>query len=272
MNKKVSIVVIMLLLITQLMQGWVFTANIYAEDMATEHTLTEPLSEDVGVEPVTDGGEATSTLDSEASSESAESIETNEQDETDTTADNMAAANAAAIEIKENLITAVQMYDQIPEYDGNGHITVKGNKIEDTRPSVKDEVAVVFKWGLANETHAYTDGSTFTFRLPDKFSIGSQLKGVLDGGVGDYIVNPDGEITFIFNDAIRGAKLEGNFYVWIKFDESKLEDGLKQQIDFGNVGQGSIPVHFANTAIDKLTKSGSANKNNFNSDEMVWCR
>ncbi|KAJ3198340.1 hypothetical protein HK101_006474, partial [Irineochytrium annulatum] len=177
---------------------------------------------------------------------------------------------AAGPVITEQLITSVQMYNQAPQDNGNGTIDIKGDKIEDIRPSIQDEVAVVFTWGLANDTHNYSDGSTFTFNLPDKFIIGSQLKGDLDGGVGEYVVNPDGTIIFTFNELIEHAQLEGNFYVWIKFDESKMEDGLKQQIDFSSVGQGSINVHFANTAVDKLKKSGSANKDNFNSDEIKW--
>ncbi|MGP3783559.1 collagen binding domain-containing protein [Paenibacillus sp. 1A_MP2] len=245
MNKKVSMVIIALLLITQMMQGWMFTPTMHAQDDMTAIVTMDTASEEGSVEPVAGNGDNGVSMDSPESNESAEVI-------------------------KENLITSVQMYNQIPEYDGNGNMNIKGERIEDIRPSVKDEVAVVFTWGLPNDTHTYSDGSTFTFRLPDKFKIGSQLKGNLDGGVGEYVVNPDGEITFTFNDRIVGEKLEGNFYVWIKFDESKMDGGLKQPIDFSSVGQGIINVHFLNTAIDKLTKSGIANKNNFNSDEIEW--
>lgn len=245
MKKKVSIVIMALLLITQMMQGWIFTPTMHAQDDMTAIVTTDTASKEGSIEPVWENGDNGSSMDSLGSNESAEVIQ-------------------------ENLITSVQIYNQIPEYDGNGNIHIKGERIEDIRPSVKDEVAVVFTWGIPNDTHAYSDGSTFTFRLPDKFKIGSQLKGDLDGGVGEYVVNPDGEITFTFNDRIVGEKLEGNFYVWIKFDESKLDGGLKQPIDFSSVGQGIINVHFKNTAIDKLTKSGIANKNNFNSDEIEW--
>jgi LPXTG-motif cell wall-anchored protein len=268
MKKKVSMVIIALLLITQMMQGWMFTPTMHAQDDMTANVTMDTASEEGSIEPVAGNGDNGVSLDSPESNESAEQSDFNSEAVIDPST--LALANNAAEVIKENLITSVTMYNQIPEYDGNGNINIKGERIEDIRPSVKDEVAVVFTWGLPNDTHTYSDGSTFTFRLPDKFKIGSQLKGDLDGGVGEYVVNPDGEITFTFNDRILGEKLEGNFYVWIKFDESKMDGGLKQPIDFSSVGQGIINVHFKNTATDKLTKSGNANKNNFNSDEIKW--
>ncbi|RAW11716.1 hypothetical protein DC345_24325 [Paenibacillus taichungensis] len=265
MKKKVSMVIIALLLITQMMQGWMFTPTLHAQDDMTAIVTMDTASEEG---PVTGNGDNGVSMDSPESDESAEQSDLNSEAKVDP--GTLAMANNAAEVIKDNLITSVQMYNQIPEYDGNGNINLKGERIEDIRPSVKDAVAVVFTWGLPNDAHTYSDGSTFTFRLPDKFKIGSQLKGDLDGGVGEYVVNPDGEITFTFNDRIVGEKLEGNFYVWIKFDESKMDGGLRQPIDFSSVGQDIINVHFQNTAIDKLTKSGIANKNNFNSDEIEW--
>ncbi|MEK4664095.1 collagen binding domain-containing protein [Priestia sp. FSL H7-0729] len=263
MRKKVSIVIIALLLVTQMMQGWIFTPTMHAQDELTN--LPASAMSDTAVEDDSAGsGEvkedpAIPVEDKDASTP---------EDQEDNTMHLLGAA--AGPVITDQLITSVQMYNQAPQDNGNGTIEIKGDKIEDIRPRVQDEVAVVFTWGLTNDTHNYSDGSTYTFNLPDKFIIGSQLKGDLDGGVGEYVVNPDGTIIFTFNELIEHAQLEGNFYVWIKFDESKMEDGLKQQIDFSSVGQGIINVHFANTAIDKLKKSGSANKNNFNSDEIIW--
>ncbi|MGG6311311.1 SpaA isopeptide-forming pilin-related protein [Paenibacillus macerans] len=173
--------------------------------------------------------------------------------------------------ITDNIITSVEMRNQKPDYDpATGELVVKGERIEDIRPSFKDEVAVIFTWAFPTDAHSYSNGSTFTFKLPDKFKIGQALTGNLDGGVGEYAVNPDGEVTFTFNDSIVGQRLEGNFFVWIRFDESKFEDGLKQIIDFSSVGQGTIEVNFANSAEDKLKKSGIANRNGFNSDEIEW--
>lgn len=256
MRKKVSLVIIALLLVTQMMQGWIFTPTMHAQDELT-NLPASAMSDTASEEGLADSEEVNNLA------------ATPEEEEGDLDQSSLAMAAAGPV-ITEHLITSVQMYNQAPQDNGNGTIEIKGEKIEDIRPRIQDEVAVVFTWGLADDNHNYSDGSTYTFNLPDKFIIGSQLKGNLDGGVGEYVVNPDGTIVFTFNELIEHAQLEGNFYVWIKFDESKMEDGLKQQIDFSSVGQGSIDVHFANTAIDKLTKSGIANKNNFNSDEIKW--
>ncbi|WP_342571073.1 collagen binding domain-containing protein [Paenibacillus sp. FSL R5-0749] len=263
MRKKVSIVIIALLLVTQMMQGWILTPTMHAQDELTN--LPASAISDTAVE---DGSAGSGEVKEDPAIPEEDKDVSTPEDQEDNTMHLLGAA--AGPVITEQLITSVQMYNQAPQDNGNGTIDIKGDKIEDIRPSIQDEVAVVFTWGLANDTHNYSDGSTFTFNLPDKFIIGSQLKGDLDGGVGEYVVNPDGTIIFTFNELIEHAQLEGNFYVWIKFDESKMEDGLKQQIDFSSVGQGSINVHFANTAIDKLKKSGSANKDNFNSDEIKW--
>lgn len=263
MRKKVSIVIIALLLVTQMMQGWILTPTMHAQDELTN--LPASAISDTAVE---DGSAGSGEVKEDPAIPEEDKDVSTPEDQEDNTMHLLGAA--AGPVITEQLITSVQMYNQAPQDNGNGTIDIKGDKIEDIRPRIQDEVAVVFTWGLANDTHNYSDGSTFTFNLPDKFIIGSQLKGDLDGGVGEYVVNPDGKIIFTFNELIEHAQLEGNFYVWIKFDESKMEDGLKQQIDFSSVGQGSIDVHFANTAVDKLKKSGSANKNNFNSDEIKW--
>ncbi|OAB45946.1 collagen binding domain-containing protein [Paenibacillus glacialis] len=174
-------------------------------------------------------------------------------------------------EITDNLITDVKMYDKKPLVnETDGSIITQGVEIQTIRPKVEDEVAIIFDWSLLSEIHQYDDGSTFTFSLPKEFNIPIELKGTLTGGVGDYVVSTTGKVTFIFNDAIKGQKLNGNFYVWLAFDQSELNDGLEYKIDFTSVGQSVIDVHFANTAKDGLTKTGKANKNNFNSDEIVW--
>lgn len=190
--------------------------------------------------------------------------------EDEDTAGASAATDFTGQVITENIITSVDLYNQVPLYDSNtGALQPQGDKIEDVPPKIEDKVAVIFKWELP-ENHSYTEGSTYTFQLPNKFQINSQLTGDLDGGVGEYVVNPNREVTFTFNDNIVGQKTEGNFFVWIGYDKANFEDGLKQQFDFSSVGQGIIDVQFANTAVDKLTKEGKANRNGFNSDEVEW--
>lgn len=261
MRKKVSIVIIALLLVTQMMQGWIFTPTMHAQDEMTN--LPASAMSDTA-------SEEGSAVSGEGNNGDAATLEEDASTPGDQAGNAMRLLNASAgSEIKEDLITSVQMYNQVPEVV-NGTVQPQGDEIETVRPSIKDEVAVFFKWALPNDSHGYGDGSTYTFDLPDKFKIESQLTGTLDGDVGEYVVNPDGTVTFTFNDQIVGSELKGNFYVWIKFDESKMDGGLKQPIDFSSSGQGIINVHFANTAKDELTKSGFANNNNFNSDEINW--
>ncbi|MCM3784546.1 SpaA isopeptide-forming pilin-related protein [Neobacillus mesonae] len=286
MRRKMSIVIIAFMLITQLMQGFVFTPSLHAQDVSADEALASeasviesPPSDDTETPADTDSGEVTvpDTIDPEVTAPAEESSEDITEDpDTDSAGaeepgdmTNLTNASAGS-EITENLIKDVQMYNEEPAYDGNGKLEIQGDKLEDIRPNLNDKVAVVFTWGLPNDSHSYTDGSTYTFHMPDKFQIGSELRGPLDGGVGDYVVYPNGEVTFIFNEEITGAQLEGIFYVWVQFDGSKLGSGLEQPIDFSSVGQDVIHVHFANTAANKLTKTGVANKNSFNSDEIIW--
>lgn len=186
MRRRVSIMLIALLLVTQLLQGMVLTSTVYAQD-DTNHmsvgTMNDPSSPSVQEESTLpeDQGDQDAAADEETSpgNEDTEHIAAPEEAEP---ADVAPLATAvAASEIQENLITSVQMYNQKPEEGSNGQIEVRGDKIEDIRPRISDEVAVVFTWGFGDDAHAYGDGSTFTFRLPDKFIIGSQLKGGLDG-------------------------------------------------------------------------------------------
>jgi len=266
MRKKVSIVIIALLLVTQMMQGWIFTPTMHAQDEMTN--LPASAMSDTAVDKGSAGSDEGNNVDVAAKPEE-EDAGTPEDQEENTI--RLLNASAGPV-ITEHLITSVQMYNEVPKEDGNGTVQPQGDEIEKVRPSIKDEVAVFFEWALPNDSHAYGAGSTYTFNLPDKFKIESPLTGKLDGDVGEYIVNPDGKVTFTFNDQIIGSKLKGNFYVWIKFDESNMDGGLKQPIVFDYIRDGAVTlnVHFANTAKDELTKSGLANNSGFNSDSINW--
>jgi len=272
---------IAVLLVAQLLQGFFIAPTMHAQDDTVNTSIDVPSETNTdSTETTSDGSDdALNAAEENASSETSETGEQtevvlDEPEQQEAEAAPMALSLAATPVITDNLITSVNMYDDIPTYDGNGGVVPQGNLINDdirpdVRPNIKDKVAVVFTWAFPNDTHAYGDGSTYTFHVSDKFKIGSQLKGNLDGGVGEYVVDPDGTVTFTFNELLQGAQLEGSFFVWISYDESKMDDGLKQNIDFSTVGQGVIPVHFANTAVDKLTKSGKANQT-FNPDYITW--
>jgi len=172
-------------------------------------------------------------------------------------------------------INKVEMYDEKPTYEEDEFgektvLTMHGNKLdEDGYQANADKlVAIVFDWEL-KDGHPYSDGSSYTFDLPDKFKVPNDLQDVLTGGVGDYFVNTAGKVTFTFNSSISGRQgYEGKFFVWIQFNKENFEEGLEQHFDFGSAGE--IIVDFENKAKDKLTKTGVANKQGFNSDKIEW--
>ncbi len=190
------------------------------------------------------------------------------------------SSQAAGGIIAENLITSAVVYDQKPEFDENtGSITPKGSPIQDANPQYSEQlsVAIILGWELP-DGHGYSDGDTYTFKLPDIFKVPAPIHGTLTNNIGDYVVQPNGDVTFTFGtqgESINtGQGADGQFYVWLGFEESKIKDGLDQTIDFTNVGKGTIDFTFKNIADDKLKKTGQAKKNGsankFNSDEIEW--
>lgn len=83
--------------------------------------------------------------------------------------DGAASLDASAGQvITDNILTSVEIFNQKPEYDPvTEKLIIKGDRIQDIRPAVKDEVAVIYTWAFPNDSHGYGDGSTFTFHLPD---------------------------------------------------------------------------------------------------------
>ncbi|QJD82346.1 collagen binding domain-containing protein [Cohnella herbarum] len=174
------------------------------------------------------------------------------------------------IEDDQHLITSVKMYDEEPTFTG-AVMNLNGNSLVlPNRPDVNNFVAAIYDWELP-DNHDYSDGDTYTFSLPNVFNIQSPITGNLTGGVGTFVVTTAGTVTFTFNDSINGQQgIEGNFYVWLKFDKSKLDGGLEQKIDFSSVHKADIDIKFANKAKDGLEKTGKASKGGFNSDVIDW--
>ncbi|WOV88084.1 SpaA isopeptide-forming pilin-related protein [Sporosarcina oncorhynchi] len=173
--------------------------------------------------------------------------------------------------ILDQLITGVSIYDKEPTYDDKGNLIINGNNIgeSDIKIDVGSTVAIIYNWGL-RENHGYKSGDAFTFTLPSNFATSVALKGELDGGFGSYVVTPDGEVTFTFNEEIElDQALSGYFYVWRSFDSYSNIEGLEQNIDFSSVGLGSIKVNFNNPKSDKITKTGETDKN-MNPGKISW--
>ncbi|RJE87477.1 LPXTG cell wall anchor domain-containing protein [Paenibacillus sp. 1011MAR3C5] len=170
-------------------------------------------------------------------------------------AETIAAAPTASV-ITDNLITAIEMKDE------------DGNRIQDIRPDQGSRVELQFLWTLPAD-HGYGAGSTYTFQLPDKFRADRLLEGELDGEIGTYVITPDGQVTFTFNQEIEdNLELNGDFHVWRQFDAGKFSGGTKQDIvyDFAGI---TIPVHFKSSGGKELDKTGTANKG-MNPSRIDW--
>jgi len=166
--------------------------------------------------------------------------------------------------ITDNILTSVSITD------------AKGNNISSIRPNLNEYVNIDYTWKLP-AGHHYGAGSTFTFRLPDKFQLSAPIKNqpLNKGGIeyGTFDITSDGQVTFTFNDEIEdGQELIGDFFVWRYFDEKKFEGGTQQEISFDIQGNSSfeIPIHFnKNPNSKEITKRGTANRT-INPTEIEW--
>ncbi|MCR8844982.1 SpaA isopeptide-forming pilin-related protein [Paenibacillus sp. SC116] len=160
--------------------------------------------------------------------------------------------------ISTNIITSVTITDE------------KGNNITQVRPNLDEKVQVDLTWKLP-AGHSYGNGSTFTFQLPDKFKVDRKLEGSLDGGVGTYVVTPEGKVTFTFNELIEGGQeVDGSFFVWRYFNKDKFTGGTHQDIEFVFEADSIIiPVHFKGKDNGDMNKKGAANKG-MNASEIQW--
>ncbi|MVP00990.1 collagen binding domain-containing protein [Paenibacillus lutrae] len=160
--------------------------------------------------------------------------------------------------IQQNIITGISMKDK------------DGNKIEDVRLDQGARVQVDVYWTLP-DNHGYSNGSSFTFDLPDNFKVDRPLTGELEGDVGTYEVTPEGQVTFVFSEEIENnQKWTGNFYVWREFEESKFSGGTNQEIIFQFPGeQIVIPVYFKSKSTKEMNKTGSPDKGR-NPGKITW--
>ncbi|MFD0620151.1 collagen binding domain-containing protein [Paenibacillus sp. GCM10027629] len=166
----------------------------------------------------------------------------------------------AVYEITHNMITGVRM-----TVGEEGH----EQDVSEVRLDTGERVKIYLDWALP-ANHGYKANSSFTFDLPDKFTLSQPLSGDLTGGVGTYTVTPEGKVTLLFNDSIENnLELHGYFYVWRKFDSSKLEEGTEQKILFPFKDEvKDVSVHFKNKG-SAMDKSGITDKA-FNPSKIDW--
>ncbi|WP_227793641.1 LPXTG cell wall anchor domain-containing protein [Paenibacillus guangzhouensis] len=166
----------------------------------------------------------------------------------------------AVYEISENIITRVRL-----TVGEDGH----EQDVSEVRLDPGQRVKIYLDWALP-ANHGYKANSTFTFDLPDKFTLSQTLTGDLSGGVGSYTVTPEGEVTLLFNDTIENnQEMHGYFYVWRKLDASKLEDGTEQKVLFPFKDEiKDVSLHFKQKGTS-MDKTGVADKG-FNPSSIHW--
>ncbi|SYX87262.1 SpaA isopeptide-forming pilin-related protein [Paenibacillus alvei] len=163
-------------------------------------------------------------------------------------------------EIQENIITDVKILD------------ADGKEIETVRPDVGSKVKVNYTWEL-EDNHKYGEGSTFTFDLPKQFRVSNQIgPSDLVGGVGQYIVTPQGKVIFTFNEEINnGRGYTGDFFVERWFEEQQLGGGTQEKIVFPirENKQKEVLVHFKPKSSTDIKKSGWTTKS-MNPLDINW--
>ncbi|GAB6927874.1 hypothetical protein JCM10914A_18570 [Paenibacillus sp. JCM 10914] len=162
--------------------------------------------------------------------------------------------------ITQNIITGIMITDK----DGTDISE------DDVRLEQGARVRIDLGWELPLN-HGYKEGAIFAFSLPDKFKVDRVLEGDLEGGVGTYVVTPEGEVTFTFSKEIEdNEQWTGNFYVQREFDERKFSGGTRQEIVFDLQGDLiTIPVHFKNKHASEIDKTGTLDKP-MNPNHIKW--
>ncbi|MFC6465066.1 SpaA isopeptide-forming pilin-related protein [Marinilactibacillus sp. GCM10026970] len=125
-----------------------------------------------------------------------------------------------------------------------------------------------FDW-LLSEGHTVSGGDVFSFNLPAQFRPVSGTNGTL-GDVGTWAVNNAGVVTFTFNDNIDGDDASGDFWFEIILDESALSDAIEQEIIFEDLPEFTINFPVIPKGGSLVDKSGTINKEGFNSSEASW--
>jgi LPXTG-motif cell wall-anchored protein len=169
-------------------------------------------------------------------------------------------------EIEENILKNIVLKDK----DGK---IINADENPDNFPVLGDEVTIDMEWELENG-HPYGEGSTFTFSLPEYFSIYNDVSGQLEFGdesVGTYKLGMDGTVVMTFNDNIaKLSNVKGTLHFWTEFHE-KIVGSTEQEIVFTVKEEviATIPVKFQPTPGNTIDKSGRADRG-YNAKEITW--
>ncbi|MDO3408185.1 collagen binding domain-containing protein [Saccharibacillus sp. CPCC 101409] len=275
MRKKMSLLVVGLLLAVQILQGFGFAAGASAEETAA----AERAAETSGPEQTETPGQTQGISEPDQAQDHAEEAapETGGGEEA---VDPDAAAQAQeeevsalaeeereAAQIKENLLTNVDLKIR----NGAGeYVPVDNGVVYDQNAGVE----VYYEWALPNG-HGYKGGDWFVFRLPEQFVLAGSLSGDLkwgEGSVGTFTIDKDTlEVKMTFNDSIAEYDdVSGTLYAETTFNKQKFTNSTEQTIVFP-IGSGEKKVSVKiKPAVDKaIVKKGVFRKDE-NGKEIAW--
>lgn len=146
-----------------------------------------------------------------------------------------------------------------------------GNQFSGENPYDLDATPLgrlAFDWFL-KEGHTASNGDTYTFQLPDEFRPASGTSDLL-GDIGTWSVNAAGLVTFLFNEAVDGDEVSGNFWFEVSLDEDALSEAIEQEIAFDLEPDFTVSFPVTPKNSNLIDKQGTINNEGFNSTEAFW--
>lgn len=186
--------------------------------------------------------------------------------------------HAVGEEITENILTNLT----VTVTDSNQSVTtaVYGSSEDvllDYNWEQDAKVRLDYDWVLPNG-HGYTDGATFSFTLPEQFTLFSgDLSFLLDsveGPVGTFTVDAStNEAVMTFNDQIEVLEnIQGSLWFEMSFDKTKFNNEVTQDIVFPIHGEEffSFTIRFMPEINKNIKKTGEALPGPFNAKKIQW--
>ncbi|QDH22038.1 collagen binding domain-containing protein [Saccharibacillus brassicae] len=278
MRKRMSLLVIGLLLVVQILQGFGFATNASAQQTVTEATYASEATDGASAQPsadvIVDDESQTNepqTEESQTEKPQAEEPQTEEPQDKETADETELSALAqeprAPKAMTENLITSVNL----TVFDA------AGSTVTDAVYEQGSKVKLDFNWALA-DGHDYVQGDTFTFDLlpENKFVIFNDISGDLimeDGeSVGTFAVNRQTrQVVMTFNEFIaQYDAVQGKISLETQFDKQKITGSTQQQIKFPiNGSEQVVDLVFKADIKPAMSKTGAPN-GNLNAKSINW--
>lgn len=159
--------------------------------------------------------------------------------------------------ITTNIVTSAELTDT------NGKAFTEAN-----RPTVDTAARLAYEWALPDSLNAKA-GDTYTFKLPDIFTLYSKVTGTL-GDYGTFVAGTDGTVTMTFNENVElDSNVAGTLQFNTRFDLSKTDKDTTQTVTFPVADKDSFDLHFIPQNAEDVTKVGTANRA-FSPDGVNW--